>query len=85
MTTPYPESSQVLDTFGISYEELLFYEQHHLFGKRVRLLWPIASLSEILNLYGSFCSEQLPRLSMVRHHSFPFSSHLFSERLHRDI
>jgi len=85
MSTPYRESSQVLDSIGVTYEELLFYEQHHLVGKRVRLLWPIASLSGILNLCGSFCLEQLPRFSMVRHHSFPFGSHLSSERLHRDI
>jgi len=85
MSTPYRESSQVLDSIGVTYEEFLFYEQHHLVGKRVRLLWHIASLSGILNLGGSFCSELLPRFSMVRYHSFPFSPHLFSERLYLDI
>ena len=58
MSTPYRDSSQVLDGIGVTYEEFLFYEQHHLLGKRVRLLWSIASLSGILNLCGSFCSEQ---------------------------
>jgi hypothetical protein len=38
MTTPYGESSQVLDGLDITYEELLFYKQYHLIGKRVRLL-----------------------------------------------
>jgi hypothetical protein len=33
---PYSETSQPLDGLGVSYEELLFYEQHHLTGKRVR-------------------------------------------------
>ena len=34
----YGESFQALDGLGVTYEELLFYRQHHLTGKRVRLL-----------------------------------------------
>lgn len=34
----YRESFQALDGLGVTYEELLFYRQHHLTGKRVRLL-----------------------------------------------
>lgn len=60
MTSGYNESSQnFINRLDVTYEELLFYEEHHLIGKRVRLLRPIGSLLRMLNLHGSFCSERL--------------------------
>jgi len=77
MTPSYGESSQTLDVLGITYEEFLFYEQHHLIGKRVRLLSPIESLSEMLNPPGSFCLERLRCFFTVSHHFLPLNPHLF--------
>jgi hypothetical protein len=54
---PYSETSQPLDGLGVSYEELLFYGQYHLTGKRVRSPDKL-SLSGLLNLHGSCCSDQ---------------------------
>jgi hypothetical protein len=54
---PYSETSQPLDGLGVTYEELLFFGQNHLTGKRVRSPDKL-SLSKLLNLRGSCCSDQ---------------------------
>jgi hypothetical protein len=53
----HSETSQTLDGRGVSYEELLFYEQNHLTGKQVRSPNK-SSLVGLLNLYGSCCSDR---------------------------
>jgi hypothetical protein len=73
---PYSETSQPLDGFGVTYEELLLYGQHHLTGKRVRSPDKL-SFSGLLNLHGSCCSERLCYFSMVRHRPLPFNPRLF--------
>lgn len=48
---PVSESSQILHGLDITYEELLFYGQQHLLGKRVRPSG-VLCLSGLLNLRG---------------------------------
>ena len=67
---PFSESSQALDGLGVTYGELLFYQQRHLIGKQV-CPSDVLSMSRMLNLHGSFCLEQLWYFSMVRRHSCP--------------
>ena len=71
MSIPYGESSQVLDSFGVTYEELLFYEQHNILGKRVRLLLPIASIGNsehvwklLLGTVTALLYGEIPLLSL---------------------
>jgi len=72
----YGESPPPLDGSGVTSEELLFYGQNHLTGKRVRSPDKL-SLSGLLNLHGSCCSGRLCYFSMVRHRSFLFNPLLF--------
>ena len=84
MTSQYfSESSQALDGLGVTYEELLFYEERHLIGKWV-CPSDMLSILRMLNLHGSFCLEQLRCFSMVRHHSCSLIF-TYSQRLHRGI
>ena len=67
---------QTLDGLGVTYEELLFYGQQHIIGKRVRY-FTILNVLGILNPHGSFCLEQSQCSSMVRHYALPFNPLLF--------
>ena len=47
---PFSESSQALDGLGVTYEELLFYKQRHMIGKRV-CPSNVLSILKMLNLH----------------------------------
>jgi len=74
----YSESSKALEGLGVSYEELLFFRQQHMTGNRVRSPDKL-SLSGLLNLHGSCCSEVLCYFSMVRYRPSPFNPLSFSK------